>query len=176
MEIYRDTKWNRLFHLKQIKANYDLKEKLKSLVDFAPDFLEEIGEVTYKPEDYTSAKVTGADSLLKLLELHKEAWSTGFQNEYLAPDKKTFRTKSIDTMTPDEVFFGGDLWGLDTHNITFWEGFKEEGKRNGGFSIYRYLTVYQIVLQRYKEILTGNIKLIKAQADRKIAELKEMGY
>ncbi len=173
----KNTKWNCLFHAKKVKANNELKRQLESLIEFAPEFLEEIGEVTYTEGDYDSARVTGVQYLPEVLRLHKEAWAVGFQNESLGPDEYgMFRTKSIENMTSDEVFIGGNLWGLNTKNIPFWEKYRDEGKTNGGFPIYDYLSVYQIVLQRYKTVLTKNIELIKQQAQRDLAELKEMGY
>lgn len=60
-----------------------------------------------------------SDSLGELLSIHKSAWTLGFQNENLGPDcYGMFRTESIPTMKPKEVFLGG-IWGLWTHAIPF---------------------------------------------------------
>ena len=172
----KNTLWNRIFHTKEVKANGELEQKLQNLIKLAPNFISKIGEVTYQEGDVNSARVTGSTSLMELISLHKELWGAGFQNKNLGPDPyHMFRTQSIPTMEPEEIFLG-DIYGLYTKNIPFWEKFKNEGKISGGYPIYEYLTVYQIVLNQYKELLSGNVSTIYKNAKKKLEELKKLGY
>lgn len=176
MENIKNTTWNRLFHKKEVKANAELKTQSQKLIDEAPGFIERIGYVTFNENDKDSARVTGLTSLLDVLNIHKEVWAAGFHNNGICPDKHGyFRTDDIETMTPDEVFLG-DIYGLWTKNIPFWEQYKDEGKTGGGFNIYEYLTVYQIILRQYKGQLTFNIKAIAKKAEEDVEKLSALGY
>lgn len=176
MKEIKNNLWNRLFHAKDVKANVELKSRLQKLVNLAPDFISRIGYVSYQEGDEDSARVTGSTSLMDLLSIHKEVWAVGFQNRSLGPcPYGIFRTESIPDMKPQEVFLG-DIWGLFTKNIPFWEQSKKEGKTGGGFVIYKYLTVYQIILDQYKSILASNVKAIANDAEDQLEDLKRLGY
>ena len=154
----------------------ELKEKLLKLVEIAPEFIARIGDVTYEEKDKNSARVVGAKTLMEILSLHKELWHAGFQNVNLGPDScGMFRTESISTMKPEEVFLG-NIWGLFTKNIPFWEQSKKEGKTGGGYTIYEYLTVYQIILGQYKRLLSSNVQGIAKDAEKELKELRKLGY
>jgi hypothetical protein len=166
--------WNRLFHPKEVKACHAKKEQLEKLISKAPILLEDVGHVVYTTPD--DVVVTGATSLLEVLELHRTAWSLGYQNTNLAPDScGMFRCTNIEDMSPREVFLG-NIFGLFTQPIPFWEKHKNDGLMPGGFIIYQYLTVYQIVLQQYKEHLRSNIEAIARTALKERNELIELGY
>ena len=176
MEKLRNTWWNRLFHSKEIKANSEHKQKLKNITASAPSFIIRIGDVTYKKGNRDSACITGVKSLTELLAIHKELWNTGFQNKNLRPNPYgMFRTESIPTMKAEEVFLG-DIYGLWTKDIPFWEQHKDEGKSFGGWPIYEYLTVYQIVLEQYKRLLHSNVHTIAEDAENDLKELEKLGY
>ena len=176
MKEIKNNLWNRLFHAKDVKANVELKSRLQKLVNLAPDFISRIGYVSYQEGDEDSARVTGSTSLMELLSIHKELWDAGFQNENLGPcHYGMFRTESIPDMKPDEVWLG-NIYGLFTKNVPFWEKYKDEGKTGGGFVIYEYLTVYQIVLSQYKRLLSSNVKAIEKNAAEQLEELKRLGY
>lgn len=168
--------WNRLFHQKEVKANKKLKERTERLISVAPEYIQKIGDVDFIHGNPDSVKVTGLTSLFDVLDVHKEIWAEGFQNENIGPDKYgMFRTESIGEMIPQEVFLG-NIYGLFTKPIPFWEEFKNEGKMGGGYEIYKYLTTYQIVLMQYKHHLTSNIEAIKKMAEKERNELLELGY
>jgi len=172
----KNTLWNRLFHSNELKANAERKQKLQKIVELTPRFIDRIGYVTYREDDVDSAKVTGATSLMNLLSLHKELWDTGFQNENLGPcPYGMFRTESIPTMKAEEVFLG-DIWGLFTKNIPFWDKYQGEGKTGGGYPIYKYLTVYQIILGQYKRLLSSNVQAIAKDSEKELKELEKLGY
>lgn len=176
MKNRKNTWWNRLFHKEETKANIERKERAEKLVSLASGYIQKIGEVTYTEGDQDSARVTGVTSLLDVLAIHKEAWSQGFQNENIGPDScGMYRCESIESMRPEEVFLG-NIWGLFTKNISFWERYKDEGKSGGGYPIYEYLTVYEIVLRQYKRQLSSNIKAITKKAEEELNQLKKLGY
>lgn len=176
MKNKKNTWWNRLFHKEEVRANIEQKERAEKLISLAPGYIQKIGEVTYTEGDKDSAKVTGVTSLLDVLAIHKEAWSHGFQDGKIGPDPHgMYRCESIDTMSPSQVFLG-NIFGLYTKSIEFWEGYKNEGKTGGGFPIYEYLTDYQIVLWQYKHQLSSNIKAIAENAKKEVDQFKNLGY
>lgn len=100
------------------------------------------------------------DSLEELLSIHKSAWTLGFQNKNLGPDKYgMFRTENIPTMQPSEVFLGG-IWGLWTY----------------AFGIDSKISIYSIILDQYKRLLISNIKDIWCEAERLLVVYKKAGY
>jgi len=172
----KKTLWNRIFHTKEVNANVELKEKYLKLIELAPNFIDRIGEVTYTEGKQDSAKVTGARYLTELLFIHKELWVMKFQNSNLGPDScGMFRTASIPDMKPEEVYLG-NIWGLFTKNIPYWDKYQHDGKTGGGWPIYEYLTIYQIILGQYKRHLSSNIRAIAKDAEKKLGELEKLGY
>lgn len=116
------------------------------------------------------------DSLYELLSIHKSAWTLGFQNENLGPDKYgMFRTENISTMEPSEVFLG-NIWGLFTHSIPFWEERKSQPYGCNGFGINPEISLYSIILDQYKRLLISNIKDIWCEAERLLVVYKKAGY
>lgn len=176
MENYEKTLCNLLFHPRKVIANFKLKQNNEFLINLAPEFIDEIGEVTYVSGVYHSAKITGVASLPELVRLHKELWQTGFQNDALGPyTNNNFRTASIDIMVPTQVFLGGTQ-GLSLENIPFWESNKDNIKPNEEYPIYQYLTPYQVILGQYKDILTSNILYIQRKLLQENDRLKNLGY
>lgn len=176
MKRVKNTTWNRLFHGEEVEANVELMNECKEIVKLAPNLIGRIGQVTYTEGDPDSAKVTGATSLLDVLALHKEAWAKGFRNLNIGPcEYGIFRTENIETMTPDQVWLG-NIYGLWTQNIHFWENERFQKKSGGGWPVYDYLTPFQIVLMQYKGILTSNIEAIADQAKKELDELMTSGY
>lgn len=115
-------------------------------------------------------------SLEELLSIHKEAWIVGFQNENLGPDKYgMFRTESIPTMQPSEVFLGG-IWGLWTYAIPFWEERKPQPYGYNGFNMDPKISLYDIVLDQYKRLLISNIEDIWNKAEQLLVVYKKAGY
>jgi len=177
--------WDCLFPTNRKKANAEQnqqdqklgrKQFLQNLIKHAPAFIDRIGHVTYCEDDVDSAEVTGATSLPELLCIHKELWEAGFQNKSLGPScYGMFRTESIPEMKAEEVFLG-NIWGLWTFNITDWEKEKNKGKSGGGYPIYTYLTVYQIILNQYKEILSSNVLSIAQEAEKELKELEKSEF
>ena len=120
--------------------------------------------------------INKCDSLEELLSIHKEAWIVGFQNENLGPDKYgMFRTESIPTMQPSEVFLGG-IWGLFTHAIPFWEERKSQPYGCNGFGINPEIRLYDIILDQYKRLLISNIEYIWNKAEQLLVVYKKAGY
>lgn len=116
------------------------------------------------------------DSLEELLSIHKSAWTLGFQNENLGPDKYgMFRTESIPTMKPEEVFLG-DIWGSFTHTISFWEEHKPQSYGCNDFNMDPEISPYGIALDQYKRLLISNIEDIWNKAEQLLVVYKKAGY
>jgi len=175
MKTLKNNSWNRFFHKKNLKETSLKMRSLKRIIEVAPSFRERIGDIVIDKVG-RSTTVSGATSLLELLKIHKEMWANGIRNEYLCPDQfDMFRTESIPDMTPQEVYLG-DIWGLSTKPIPFWEESKNEGKTGGGFEIYDHLSVYEIILRQYKYRLRGGLNAAVEAANKEISKLKSLGY
>lgn len=154
MNRIKNNKWNRIFHRNTIKscrkkANIYLTQCLEG-----QNFIEAIDK---------------AETLGQLLNLHKDAWGSGFQCNNLAPCPwGIFRTKSIENMTPGEVYLG-NISGLYTHAIPYWEKHKEEKYDDSK-------TVYDIVFTQYKQILLSNINYLFAIAKQELPAYRRLGY
>lgn len=176
MKILKNNSWNRFFHKKTLKETSLRMKRLKKIIEVAPSFRERIGDIVIDKVG-RSTTVSGATSLLELLKIHKEMWNEGIQNEELGPDQfGMFRTESISGMKPEEVFLG-DIWGLNTKSIPFWEECKNEEKIEcGGFEIFNHLTVYEIILRQYKDQLRGGLDEAANAANKEISQLARLGY
>lgn len=153
--------WNRIFFKEEVRKNMKDAELQLTL-------------------SKNGARVINAtekcDSLKELLSIHKEAWIVGFQNGNLGPDKYgMFRTESIPTMKPEEVFLGG-IWGLFTHAIPFWEERKSQPYGCNGFNMDPEISLYGIVLDQYKRLLISNIDNIWCEAEKALVVYKKAGY
>ena len=153
--------WNRIFFKKEIRKNMEdavLKHTLS------------------KNGSRIINAVEKCDSLEELLSIHKEAWIVGFQNKNLGPCKYgMFRTENIPTMQPNEVFLG-DIWGLFTRAIPFWEEHKSQQYGCNGFGIDPGTSLYSLVLDQYKEILRCNFTSIWCEAESMLTFYKDAGY
>lgn len=156
-----NNKWNRFFHKSEIKKNQELCAKYNKQCLKAQNILDAI---------------ENCDSLLCLMNIHKDAWGTGFQNLNLdACPYGFFRTTDISEMTPNQVYLGG-IYGLSTNSIPFWESHKDERYGANGFGIDSSLYVYDIILNQYKRHLKSNIVNMYAKAKVELQIYKKYGY
>ena len=153
--------WNRIFFKKAIQKNIKDAELQLTLSKNGARIIN---------------KIKKCDSLYVLLNIHKEAWLLGFQNENLGPDRYgMFRTENILTMKPEEIFLGG-IWGLFTHAIPFWEERKSKPYGCNGFGIDPEISLYDIILNQYKNLLISNIDDIWCEAEKTLVVYKKAGY
>lgn len=157
----RNNMWNRIFHNKEIKKNIAECDKFLIWNNQGQQFLDAIDK---------------ANSLYRVLEIHRDAWRIGFQNENIGPcSYGIFRTKDILKMTAEEVYLGG-IWRLFTHNIPFWEKRKDDKYGCNGFNIDENISLYKIILDQYKNILTSNIQAMMQQAKAELHLYAQAGY
>lgn len=71
-------------------------------------------------------------------------------------------------MVPGEVFLG-DIFGLSTHAIPYWEEYKEKKHDNSKI-------VYDIVLTQYKQLLKLNINRLFMFANSELPTYRRFGY
>ena len=153
--------WNRIFHNKEIKKNIAECNKFLTWNNQGQQFLDAIGK---------------AISLYRVLDIHRDAWGTGFQNENIGPCAYgIFRTKNISKMTAEEVYLGG-IWGLCTYNLPFWEKHKDDKYGCNGFGLDENTSLYELILNQYKNILTSNIKAMMQQAKAELHLYAQAGY
>ena len=153
--------WNRIFFKKEIRNNMKDAELQLTLSNNGARIIKAVEK---------------CDSLYELMEIHKEAWAIGFQNVYLGPDRYgIFRTESIPTMRPEEVFLG-NIWGLSTHTIPFWEERKSQLYGCNGFGIDPETSLYDIILGQYKKLLDFNLVQIWNKAVISSITYKKTGY
>ncbi len=120
------------FYLNSVNVKLEKMEKEENLI---------------KKIDFFLPLLEKATTLHEIYALHIQIWANGIQHEYIGPcDYGMFRTKDILTMQPNEVYLG-NIWGLFTKNLEFWENAEENDKN--------------IVTEQYKNHLIGNLKMIK---------------
>lgn len=157
----RNNIWNRLFHKGEIQENIEYLYINLKMVSEKQNFLD---------------KIEKCDSLIKLINIHKDMWQIGFKNPNLAPcSYGIFRTKDILQMTPEEVYLGG-VYGLNTYPISYWEDYKEDTYGYNGFGINPNYSLYQMILNQYKGLLKSNIESLSISAKNNIELLNKYGY
>lgn len=157
----KNNTWNRLFHKAEVQEN------IKQMSIYTKQCLEE--------QKFLDA-IKSCKSLIDLMNIHKDAWGTGFQNENIGPcPYGIFRTLDIPSMTSEQVYLGG-IWGLSTQAIPFWEEHKEDKYGCNGYGIDENLSLYEMVLDQYKKLLSSNIRTIFNQARNNYPIYKKHGY
>ena len=145
-KIIKDNRWNRIFHKKQVAKQTKLYDRYRNMLMSSEELL---------------MKVAKATCLTQLVSIHKEAWKIGYRNNNLAPCKYgIFRTKDILSMTVDEVFLGG-IYGLNTHNIRFWEDCIDSPIGPNRFGIDNSIKIYSLIMEQYRKLLSSNIRVMR---------------
>ena len=157
----KNNTWNRLFHKAEVQEN------IKQMSIYTKQRLE--------GQKFLDA-IESCKSFLNLRNIHKDAWGTGFQNENIGScPYGIFRTLDIPSMTPDQVYLGG-IWGLFTHPISFWEAHKEDKYGYNGFGIDEDTSLYEIILNQYKRLLSSNIRSMFNKAKIQYSYYKTLNY
>ena len=151
----KNNMWNRLFHSKEVKANTQRYKTCTQLCMESPALLNQIEQ---------------AQTLDRLIELHKRAFKLGFQRN-LGPGAM-FRCESIENMTNHQVFLGG-IYGLNTFAAAYWEQYVDEPYGVNGFGIREDYPLYKMILNQYKNHLIANIKFI---ANTSASEISVLAY
>lgn len=153
--------WNRLFHKAEVQENVKQMSICTKQCLEGHRFLD---------------RIEGPNTLITLMDIHREAWEAGFQNENIGPDRYgVFRTSDILSMTPDQIYLGG-IWGIYTCSISFWERHRDDRYGCNGFGIDEDRRVYDIVLDQYRELLSSNIRALLAKARSNYLYYKSLGY
>lgn len=153
--------WNWIFHAKELKKDYKEYLKCKNLILSFDDI---IFSINLKKK------------LSQLITVHKKAWKLGFRNINLSPNKHgIFRTSSIPNMTTKEVFLG-NIYGLNTHTIKYWEDHSEDLYGENSFGINPNTKVYDIVFEQYRRILRTNIQVIYNNAKSYVNEYEKINF
>jgi hypothetical protein len=141
--MIRNNLWNRIFHRREVS---EIRKQL---------FLNQQAILVY---DKLEFKLRNCTELLELLDIHKLMWSYNYRNANLGPcSYGMFRTTdSIEHMSPDEVYLG-DIYGLATNNITFWESHKNEKFGDNGFGLDPEISMYALLVAQYKRLLIANL-------------------
>lgn len=148
--IIRDNFVNRILHCGKLREQREEYRRRKCLVNAAPAFIQSLAD---------------CDSLMTVLSIHKDLWGSGFHNKNIGPDEYgMFRTKDILTMKPEEVFLG-NIYGLWTHEIPFWEERKEDPVGANCFGMDENTSLYKIILNQYCRLLMFNVEEIRRQAE-----------
>lgn len=145
MKIYRKNWFNRLFHRSELKAQEDEYLRVSKRL---------------RKADELAGALNLCGNLMKMLALHKEMWTDGFQNRNTGPGPM-FRTKNILTMQPEHVYLG-NIFGLFTHPIPYWEKRKDERFGQNGFGIRPETKIYKQILRQYRKVLMTNLTAVTA--------------
>lgn len=160
-KIIKNTLVNRLFRTKEVNTNLsDMKAQrlIRSKID---QYLYDVGN---------------CNSLIEMMHIHKKMWNDGFKNRNTRPDMYGFfRTNDIATMKTSEVYLG-DIWGIHTDNIPFWEENRDVTMVGNGFGIADEVLCYDLILSQYRACLVNAIKWQAKEADKLISNYIELGY
>lgn len=160
-KIIKNSFLNRLFKTKEVTTNVLDFQVQRHILGCADQYLYKIGN---------------CNSLIDMMHIHKKLWNDGFQNENTRPCKYGFfRTKDIATMRTDEVYLG-DIWGLFTKNIPFWENNRDETMAGNGWGMDPNTKCYDLVLDQYRACLNGAVKYQKREAENLVNKYLELGY
>lgn len=92
------------------------------------------------------SEISKADSLMGLLEVHRQMWADGIRHSNIGPNEYgIFRTNDISTMRPSEVFLG-NIYGLWTAPLSEWIGSKDE----------------HIIMDQYRHHLSSNVDWLRS--------------
>jgi hypothetical protein len=150
--------WNRVFHTNEVTANQKQYKLYIKQLTVALQFI---------------ATIKVQKDLTNLLNVHKDAYGSGFTLN-LGPGAM-FRCKEIATMTPHQVYLGG-IYGLNTYAIPFWEQYTDEPYGVNGFGIKEDQSLYEMILNQYKQHLISNIRAMYNKALKEIPEYELCGY
>lgn len=157
VKVKRENLWNRIFHKKELREQQKQRIFAQSIIDAAERFLDELNE---------------CNDLQGLLHIHRECWKAGFNNKNLGPNEYgMFRTKDISKMKAEEVYLG-DIYGMWTFNIPEWEKQKNKPYGFNKWGIKPDTTVYQLVVNQYKNLLVTNIKHIRKENEELLKSLR----
>ena len=160
-KIIKNSLLNRLFKTKEVNANSIDFQVQRHILGCADQYLYKIGN---------------CNSLIDMMHIHKKLWNDGFQNENTRPCQYGFfRTKDIATMRTDEVYLG-DIYGLWTHNIPFWEDNRYETMAGNSFGLANDTLCYSLILSQYRACLSNAVKYQKREAENLVNKYLELGY
>ena len=141
----KENLWNKLFHKKTLTEQKQKYKKAKRIIGWKDQLFQDLNE---------------AKNLTDIMLVHQHAWELGYQDIRLAPcEWGMFRTKNISEMKPEEVYLG-NIWGLRTANIPFWEENKEETMAGNGFGIKDDTLIYDLIMKQYRDHLKSNFHAI----------------
>ncbi len=159
MKVIKNTRWNRIFHNKQIMECTNKYLTAKFIIQEAPKLLNQ---------------VRGSKSLLDLLELHKKIVSLGFKSAILYSNYY-FKNEDIESLTPHQVMLGS-IFGLNTFAISYWEANINEPYGVNGFGIREDYPMYDLILSQYKGILANGINSEINNSQTLIQQFKNKNY
>lgn len=159
MKFIKENFWNKIMKGAAIEQQRKMFNFHKGLVE--------------KSEAYIK-RLTDSQSLIELLNIHKELWADGYRNKNLGPNPHgMFQTDYIPNMTPNEVFLG-NIFGLWTKSITNWEKDHKTLFGENMYGIPADTTNYEVVLRQYKQLLKFNVKSLVCFSEKYIREYKKI--
>lgn len=171
--MFNNNLWNHIFHAKAVNRLQLRSIELRNAMHNSPGFLARIGSVSFS-KDSSSVKITGAQTLSELLNIHKEIWDSGFQNDNLGPNPHgMFRSNGIPDIAEEEVFLGSKDYGIEEMSISEWEKYKDKGESLDNNS---HIKPYLIVLQQYKKLLSSNVTMLLDAFSDEYMQLTDYGY
>lgn len=153
--------WNLVFHRSELRDNLNKATTAHSVCGMGGKYV---------------ALVRSAHHLQELLDIHKEIWGLGYRNEDLGPNSfGMFRCPDILKMTPDDVFLG-NIYGLWTFNIPFWESRRTELFGSNDWGVDPRCPVYSLILDQYRRRLLKGIRRAMEESDTFLLEARSKGY
>lgn len=147
--LKKSSLWNKIFHKAKLREQSKAYRSSKILNAYHSTII---------------SRIKSAKNLVELFDCHKDAWRYGYKNSNLGPNPYGMvRASSIEKMTIDQVYLG-DIWGLWTNNIRFWDQNRDETMSCNGFGIDPNKKVYDLIMDQYRFHLLSNINVINSNA------------
>ncbi len=151
---------NSIFYKKEVTLNKKQLSKDIRLVESSTEFIKALNK---------------AKDLITLMNIHKDAYASGFTKNLEPCEYGMFRCESISEMNTHQVLLGG-IYGLITEDIAFWEQYKDKPFGANGFGIDGNYPLYKIIFDQYRNHLKWNIEAMVNIAKKEIEEYKLYGY
>lgn len=149
MKKIKDTWWNRTFHAKELSAYKAKKRTWTAMIGWKRQLDQNLEK---------------ANSLQGLINVHRFAWTIGYQNLNLGPCPwGMFRCDNILDLDLGSLYLG-DIYGLWTFKGSDWEASKGKQMGPNSYNIPEETLVYDLIVRQYRRHLQANFNHLVQEA------------